>query len=76
MKKEYKKPMAEKVDFDYTESVEACPSGCVDPGHTWHSGYAYPTCNGGGNGGNGGNGGGGENGGNSYWGVAWGQQCS
>ena len=44
MKKEYKTPTAEKVVFDYAESVVACPSGCSDPGHTWHSGATYPAC--------------------------------
>ena len=51
-KKKYTAPTAEKVEFDYTESVEACPSGCADPGHTWHAGNTYPACYGNGNGNN------------------------
>ena len=79
MKKEYKTPTAEKVVFDYAESVVACPSGCADPGHSWHSGATYPACYHGtisytapttdpGNQG--------SQGGNQYYAPGWGQNCS
>ena len=83
MKKEYKTPTAEKVVFDYAESVVACPSGCSDPGHSWHSGSCYPACyhvNGNGNN-NGGNQPsqptnppGGQNN-NQYYAPGWGLGC-
>ena len=44
MKKEYVKPNAEKINFDYVESIVACPSGCSDPGHYWHGGSVYGSC--------------------------------
>lgn len=44
MRKEYVKPTAEKINFDYVESVVACPSGCPDPTHWDHQGYAYGSC--------------------------------
>ena len=46
MKKEYIKPTAEKINFDYVESVVACPSGCADQSHSWHAGAVYQSCNG------------------------------
>ncbi len=36
MKKTYKTPFAEKIEFDYSESVEACSPNCKDPTHYWH----------------------------------------
>ena len=36
MTKTYKTPSAEKVEFDYSESVEACSPNCKDPSHWWH----------------------------------------
>ena len=83
MKKEYKTPTAEKVVFDYAESVVACPSGCTDPGHYWHAGYCFGVCNGGN--GNGNNNSGNqssqptnppaEQGTNQYYAPGWGLGC-
>jgi len=36
VKKTYKTPSAEKIEFDYSESVEACSPNCKDPTHFWH----------------------------------------
>ena len=44
MKKEYLKPTAEKINFDYVESVVACPSGCPDPSHPYHYGEKCGSC--------------------------------
>ena len=72
-KKQYSKPQAEKVDFDYVESVVACPSGCVEPSHTWHAGQAYPICNGGGNNNNNNNNN--NNGVDPYYAPGWSLGC-
>ena len=63
MKKAYAKPTAEKINFDYVESVVACPSGCQNPSHWDHLGYVYGSC--GISGGNSGNPSGGQSGGQS-----------
>ncbi len=85
MKKRYEKPSAEKINFDYVESVVACPSGCANPSHWDHLGYYYGSCglSGGNQGGNqGGNEGGNQGGnqgsnegGNSYYAPGWGLNC-
>lgn len=36
VKKAYKTPSAEKIEFDYGESVEACSPNCNVPWHWWH----------------------------------------
>lgn len=40
MKKPYKTPSAEKMEFDYSESVEACSPWCTNPNHNhpWNCG--------------------------------------
>ncbi len=83
MRKEYVKPTAEKINFDYVESVVACPSGCADPGHSWHAGSTYPSCYGSNvlnknnnNNNNGNNNNQGQNGTNPYYAPGWGLGCS
>jgi len=49
MKKEYVAPSAEKMNFDYTESVVAsgtpgCPGGEDRPGFIWFPGWFLWTC--------------------------------
>ena len=45
MKKEYKTPEAEKVEFDYTESVVACNSNKTDESDSQHDlGDPYYKC--------------------------------
>lgn len=69
MKKEYISPQVEKIEFNYEEQVEACPSGCHDPSHWWHQQQQNNDNNNNNNNNN-------NNGSNSYWGVAWGRVCS
>ena len=89
MKKQYKKPTVEKINFDYVESVVACPSGCSDPTHWDHQGHNFGTCGwssgfvggsqgsnqGNNQGGNQGSNQGGTNSGNSYYAPGWGLNC-
>ena len=73
MKRKYNTPTAEKMEFDYTESVEACSPGkqilSYIPG-------PYCTCTGGGQNNGGQNNGGQNNGGsNDYYAPGWGLNC-